>query len=133
MRTEYHALRRVGALAVQESNLNANILRIITDHQNMFSSNLGEQIGETMQANFTRALSVLKETTDRTSNEENVDPRQNTINNQTSPEKSMMKIIQQMQSKMDALTTQLGNINAPPLPRAYAIKVRPLELFQPLI
>ena len=47
----------------------------------MLSSNLGEHLGETMQTNFTQVLFVLKETTDRTSDEENIDPRQNTINN----------------------------------------------------
>ena len=47
LRTEYDALRRVGALTVHESSLNANMLRDITKHQNMLSSNLGEQLGAT--------------------------------------------------------------------------------------
>lgn len=114
LHTECHALRKVGALTVQESSLNMNMLRGITDHHNMLSTNLGEHLGATMQANFTQSLSALKENTNRTSDEENIDPRQNTMNNQSLTEKAMMKIIIQMNSKMDALTTQLYNTNVPP-------------------
>ena len=113
LRTEYHALRRVGALTVHESSLNANMLRDITEHQNMLSSNLGEQLGATLQANFTQALSVLRQNTDHTDDDdENVDPRHKQMNNQSSDKQEMMKMIQQMQTKMDALTTQLSNTSA---------------------
>ena len=113
LRTEYHALRRVGALTVHDSSLNANMLRDITEHQNMLSSNLGEQLGTTLQANFTQALSVLQQNTGHTTDDnDNFDPRQQTINNQSSDKHEMMKMIQQMQAKMDALTTQLSNTSA---------------------
>ena len=66
-----------------------------------------------MQANFTQALSVLKQNTGHTTDDdENFDPRQQTINNQSSDKHEMMKMIQQMQAKMDALTTQLSNTSA---------------------
>ena len=32
LRTEYHAFRRVGALTIQESTINANMLRDVTEH-----------------------------------------------------------------------------------------------------
>ena len=50
LRTEFHALRKVGALTIKDSNI--NILRDLTEHQNQLSANLSEHPSTTMKANF---------------------------------------------------------------------------------
>ena len=74
----------------------------------MLSANLGEQLGATMQANFTQAFLTLCESTGI---EDTSTPHPPTMINQSSTEKAMLKMIQQMQSKMDALTSQLDTAN----------------------
>ena len=68
------------------------MLRDITEHQNMLSGNLGGQLGATIQANFTQAFSTLCESTGI---EDISTPHLPTMNNQSSMEKAMLKMIQQ--------------------------------------
>ena len=107
LRTEFHALRRVGALTIQNSSI--NMLRDITTHQDQLSANLGEQLNATMQANFAAALDVLKS---GHNTDEAVIPDNNMINNQSSTEKAMMTMIKNTQAKMDALAAQISSNTA---------------------
>ena len=56
--TKFHALRKVGALTIQESSI--NMIHDITERHNQLSENLSNQLNTTIQVNFVEALNLLK-------------------------------------------------------------------------
>ena len=106
MRTEFHALRQVGALTIQDSSL--NMIRDLTTTMNQRSDELNEQLNATMKANFMEAYKVINE--NRVDANTPPPPTAQALAMQ-SPNAEMMTMIAAMQTKMDALTARLASTN----------------------
>ena len=110
LRAEFHALRRVNALTIHDSNI--NMLRDMTNHHNSLSTALGEQLNELMKRNFEQVLNLLK---GEYGNEEAPPIQEETINHTSATD--MMIMLKEMQAKMDSLTIELANSKrTPPTP-----------------
>ena len=72
MRNEYHALRQVGALTVQDSDLSQdNILQTLTDHQHKLAREMNQQLSSTMQDNMQQIFHAFQF---RDDNDEHISP-----------------------------------------------------------
>ena len=59
IRVEYHSLRQVGVLNVHDSSL--NMLKELTDHQNIQAHEMNEQLNSTMKANFLQGFNMIQQ------------------------------------------------------------------------
>ena len=103
LRTEYHALRQVGALTIRDSNI--NLLQDMTTHQNTLSTALGEQLNASMKHNFEQALNLLKR---EAGNGEHVPPPVLSPSINHTPTSDMFTMMKDMQAKMETLTAELA-------------------------
>ena len=102
LRNEFHALRQVGALRIQDSSV--NMLQEVRDQMNQRSVELGTQLNETMRTNFMEAFRLLHP---EPPNEE-IAPPQQALNVQTTTP-DVMAVITRMQTTMDDLTARLNS------------------------
>ena len=57
MRTEYHTLRQVGALAIRDSELSqSNMLQQLAAHQDKLAHEMNDRLAATMKANLMQAF-----------------------------------------------------------------------------
>ena len=106
--TEFHALLTVRTLTIQDSSI--TMLCDITEHQNHLSENLSNQFNTMMQEKTIEALNLLKRES-RNNKHEGHCHNKLTAKNHTSDNTYMLAIIKIMQSKMEALTSQLALCN----------------------
>ena len=106
MREEHHALKRVGALTIQDSSMyQANMLQQVISQQDALQENLQNTIDDQVKASLAAALSAYTSGDDTSVESE---PSVQEVNNVTVPDttRELLKLIESLTKKVDQLSTQ---------------------------
>ena len=122
MHVEYHALRQLCPLGVADSSL--NMLKQLTDHQNVLAYKINQQLNTTMQANFLQAFNMIQDESD---NEENIHhfPLQSNTVQHVPPE--LMRLISALQKKVEQLSPASIKLQKP---KYITINPKTIKLFK---